>query len=241
MQELVRFVTISAKLSNTPEQLKSHEREYNALTDRHPETYSVFRVRNPTYQSIRSMLRKEDRFYLAKLMLWRIYVWGLDIEVQKRLQLHQARNAREFHQKWNEVRGELGERALAVTTYGGNFYPHIQKDLEAMQEIWTGGLRLWSEWNRHLPREFLDTHKAITSAKMPVYKTGNLSRILLLSDLVGAGYVVSPTDKELAILINHRLTEENHRLVEENRRLQISADQLTLEVSSTCLTDALIS
>src|SRR5277367_3852383 len=201
MQELVRFVTVSAMLGDFPEQLKSHEREYNALVDRHPETYSVFREQNPTYQSIRSLLRKEDRFYLAKLMLWRVYVWGLEIEVQKWLRLQEAKNAQEFHRKWNEVRDELGERALTVTTYGGNFYPHIQKDLEAMQGIWNGGLRLWSEWKCHLPREFLDAHKAIASAKMPIYTHGNLSRMLLLGDLVCAGYVVSPTEKELADLM----------------------------------------
>jgi hypothetical protein len=74
IQELGRFVTVSAMLGYFPDELKSHEREYNTLISRHRETYSVFREGNPTYQLIQSKLCKRDPRYLAKLMLWRVYL-----------------------------------------------------------------------------------------------------------------------------------------------------------------------
>ena len=205
MQELVRFVTVSAMLDDFPEELKSHEKAYNTLIRHNRETYSIFREKNPTYRLIRLLLRQEDQFYLAKLMLWRVYAWGLEIEVQKRLQVNKVKNVKEFYQKWNEVRDDLGEYAVTVTTYGGNFYRNVGKDLEGMQAIWDGGVRLWSEWKCHqptnLPQTFSDAHNAIASAKIPIYTNGKLSRMLLLGDLVSEGIVVSPTEKELADVI----------------------------------------
>jgi hypothetical protein len=201
MQELVQFVTVSAMLDDFSEELKSHELEYNSLINRHPETYSVFREQNPTYKLIRSQLRTNDQFYLSKLMLWRLYVWGLDIEIQNRLRLDKVKNAKQFYRKWSEVRDEEGKSAVTVTTYGGQFYSNVPKDLQGMQAIWDGGRKLWSEWTINFPQKFSDAHNAIASAKMPIYTNGTLSRMLLLGDLVCESIVVSPTAKELTGLI----------------------------------------
>jgi hypothetical protein len=51
------------------------------------------------------------------------------------LQLHKTQDPEEFHRDWEEARDELGKRM----TVGGNFYPNIRKDVEAMQGIWNGG------------------------------------------------------------------------------------------------------
>ena len=202
MQELVQFVTVSAMLDDFSGELKSHEKEYNSLINRNPETYSVFREQNPTYELMRSQLRRNDQFYLSKLILWRVYVWGLDIEIQNRLRLDKVKNAKQFYRKWSEVKNEEGEYAVTVTTYGGQFYPNVPKDLQGMQAIWDGERKLWSEWIiKNFPQKFSDAHNAIASAKMFIYTNGTLSRILLLGDLVCESIVVLPTAKELASLI----------------------------------------
>ena len=77
--QLVRFITASAMLGNDSDELKTHEQEYNILVKNYPETYSPFRERNPTYQLMLSVVNKNDPFFLARLMLRRIYAWGLDV------------------------------------------------------------------------------------------------------------------------------------------------------------------
>jgi len=65
-------------------------------------------------------------------------MWGLEMEVQKRLRLHKANNAAEFYRMSKEVKDELGDRAVTVTMYGGKFNATLGKDLRTMQRIWSG-------------------------------------------------------------------------------------------------------
>lgn len=69
---------------------------------------------NAPYQLARS---QEDRFYLAMLMLWRVYVLGLEIEVQKQLRVNKVKAAKEFYQRRYDVIDELGN----IMTHGDNF------------------------------------------------------------------------------------------------------------------------
>ena len=199
MEELIRFISMSALPPDSSSELDSHESQYNILLKENPEMYSCFREQNPTYQRILSVLQTSDRFYLARLMLWRVFIWGLDIQVQNRFE--NIKSGHDFYNKWLKVREEEGMRALTVTAYGGQYYQNVPTDVKSMEMIWKGGLKAWTEWKGHLPLTFAEVEKSIASANLPLYTGGSLSRILLYGDLVRMGVLVSPTENEMAKLI----------------------------------------
>jgi hypothetical protein len=131
-------------------------------------------------------------------MMWRIYAFGLDVQLQKQLELGAIESVRKFYQNWSNL---AKTNSLRVTVYGGQYYQNVPRGLGEMEKIWNGGLKLWSAWMDHLPRTFTDAEKSIVSARMPMYTAGAFSRVLLLGDLVRAGVVTSPTDSELATLL----------------------------------------
>ena len=136
IQELVRFVIASSGKDHLPWKLADHEHEYNKLIDEHPERYSCFREKNPTYQMVISQLDVKNPLYLPRLMLWRVYGWGLDFSVQEQLKFHTIRNGREFYMNWSQVLNDKGVNALRVTTYGGLFFGNVPRHVEAMERIW---------------------------------------------------------------------------------------------------------
>jgi hypothetical protein len=140
--------------------------------------------------------------YPPRLMMWRIYAFGLGVQVQNQLQLGVVKTGQEFYQNWSKRRDlDDGIACLEVKAYGGQYYQNDPLDLEKMEKIWNGGLNLWSAWKDHLPRPFTDAEKSIASAGMPMYTGGPFSRILLLGDLVRAGIVTTPTDNEMATIL----------------------------------------
>ena len=201
IQELVRFVTVSALAQDFDGERRSNEVEYGILIDQSPETYCPFREKNPTYQLLLSTLKSTDPLYLPRLMMWRIYAFGLDVKLQKRLKLGVIETVQEFYQTWSQLRDINGENSLRVKAYGCQFNLSVPQSLEEMKKIWNGGLQLWSAWMNKLQRTFTDAEKSIALAGMPIYTTGAFSRILLLGDLVRAGIVPRPTDNEMAALI----------------------------------------
>lgn len=201
IEELIHFVNVSALRSDSSSKLESHERQYNMLLNEDPEMYLCFREQNPTYQLMLSVLQTKDRFYLARLMLWRVYGWGLETQVQKRLQFGEIKSGRGFYNKWSNVRDEDGMEALRVTAYGGQFYQNVPVDVKGMETIWNGGMKLWSDWKDRLPLTFAEAEKSIALSNLPLYTRGRLSQILLYGDLVRMGVVVSPTEIEMAKLI----------------------------------------
>ena len=156
IEELIRFVNVSALRSDSPSKLESHEREYNMLLNEDPEMYLCFGERNRTYRLLVSVLQTNNRFYLARLMLWRLYGWGLEIQVQKRLQFGKIKSGRGFYNKWSKVRDKDGMEALRVTAYGGQ---NVPVDVKSMETIWNGGLKLWSEWKDRLPLTFAESRE----------------------------------------------------------------------------------
>ena len=198
IQELVRFVTVSALAEKIDGERDSNEVHYGILIENDPEMYSPFREQNPTYQLLLSTLSSGDSFYLSRLMMWRIYAFGLDVQLQKQLELGAIESVRKFYQNWSNL---AKTNSLRVTVYGGQYYQNVPRGLGEMEKIWNGGLKLWSAWMDHLPRTFTDAEKSIVSARMPMYTAGAFSRVLLLGDLVRAGVVTSPTDSELATLL----------------------------------------
>lgn len=201
IEELVRFVTASSGIDDLPWKLDEHEHQYKQLIDQHPERYSCFREKNPTYRKVLSDLDPTDRLYLPRLMLWRVYGWGLDLSVQKQLKFHTISNGRQFYRNWSRVMGREGINALRITVYGGQYFCNIPQDVEAMERLWNGGLKIWSAWITNQPQNFTVAKKAISSEKMPIYTSGRLSQLLLLGDLVRASIVVAPTVAEMANLI----------------------------------------
>ena len=198
IEELVRFITVSALAQNIDGDRDSNEVQYGILIERNPEMYSPFREKNPTYQLLSSTLERNDPLYLSRLMMWRIYAFGLDVQLQKRLQLGVIESVQEFYQTWSNL---AKTNDLRITAYGGQYYQNVPRNLEEMTKIWNGGLKLSSAWKDHLPQTFKDAEKSIASAGMPIYTGGPFSRVLLLSDLVRAGIVTTPTDNEMATLL----------------------------------------
>jgi hypothetical protein len=82
---------------------------------------------------------------------------------------------------------------MKVSAYGERFWLNVPQDMEQIEQIWLGALDIWSTWVGHLPQPFADAAQSITSAGMPLYKSGNLCRILLLGELVRMGVVYPPT------------------------------------------------
>jgi len=198
IEELVRFITVSALAQNIDGDRDSNEVRYGILIENDPEMYSPFREQNPTYQLLLSTLNRNDPFYLSRLMMWRNYGFGLDVQLQKRLQLGVIESVQEFYQIWSNL---AKTNDLRITTYGGQYYQNVPQSLEEMTKIWNGGLKLSSAWKDHLPQTFKDAEKSIASAGMPMYTGGPFSPVLLLGDLVRAGIVTTPTDNEMATLL----------------------------------------
>jgi len=143
-------------------------------------------------------LQQEDPKYLPRLMIWRVYSWGLDIEVREQLGLDRIQSGAEFYDNWEKVRNGLEKR---VTAYGGHYPLNVPSTHDGMEEIWNGGERLWTEWRERIPVNLIDAQMSIVSEGLPLYTTGKLSRLLLLGDLVRAGVVVLPTEVEMAKLV----------------------------------------
>jgi len=202
IQELVRFITVSALARQFDGERQSHELEYGNLIEQNPEMYSPFREQNPTYRLLLATLKSNYPLYLPRLMMWRVYAFGVGIQVQKQLQLGIVKAVQEFYQNWSKRRDiDGGMNSLEVKVYGGQYYQNVPLDIEKMEKIWNGGLNLWSAWKDHLPQPFMDAEKSIASAGMPMYTGGPFSRALLLGDLVRAGIVTTPTDNEMATLL----------------------------------------
>jgi len=135
-------------------------------------------------------------------MLLRVYLWGLDMEIQNQIRLREIENGAEFYSNWSKVQKATGIESLRVTTYGRLYYHNVPRTVEGMEKIWNGGIKLWASWiNRQHPVAFMEAQASIISEKMPIYTSGKLSRLLLLGDLVCAGVVAPPTDSEMANLI----------------------------------------
>ena len=66
---------------------------------------------------------------------------------------------------------------------------------------WNGGGRPWAEWSERIPVNFINAQMSIVAEGLPIYTTGNLSRLLLLGDLVRAEVVIPPTEIEMAKLV----------------------------------------
>jgi hypothetical protein len=196
---LVRFILVSSHIGDSDYQ--DHEKNYNELINNDPEKYSPFRECNPTYQRMLAALQQEDSNYLPRLMIWRVYGWGLDIEVQEQLGFDRMESGAEFYDNWKKVRNRLGKESVRVTTYGGQHPLNVPSTLDGMEEIWNGGERLWAEWSGLIPVNFVDAQMSIVSEGLPIYTTGNVSRLLLVGDLVRAGVVVPPTEVEMAKLV----------------------------------------
>jgi len=195
LEELIRFVNTSA-LGTDSDLLEQHEAEYNRLLVGAPETYSCFREQNPSYQLITTILDPNGRHYLAQLMMWRTYLWGLDIDFQRRFQ--SVKSGAQFHKKW--VQGTEALKRTACPQYKKN----VPFDVDGMTKIWKGALELWNDWkkwrkNNPLTLDYAET--TLIDANLPVYTRGPLSRILLYADLVRSGILVPPTAKELAPVI----------------------------------------
>jgi len=200
IQELLRFVTVSALAQQFDGERQSHELEYGNLIEQNAKKYSSFREKNPTYQLL-STLKRNHPLYLLRLMMWRIYAFGLGVQVKNRLEVGVVEIVQEFYQSWSKRIDLDGMDSLRVKAYGGQYYQNVPLDLEKMGKIWNIGLKLWSAWMDHLPIPFTDAEKSIASAGMPTYAGGAFSRILLLSDLVRAGILTSPIDQEMATLL----------------------------------------
>jgi len=201
IQKLVRFVTASALAQEFDAEREPNEVEYDILIEKNPEMYSPFREKNPTYQLLLSTLTSNDPLYLPRLMMWRIYAFGLDVEIQNQLRLGVIETVQEFYQNWLRLRDLVGMDSLEIKAYGGQFHINVPRSLDKMEKIWNSGLELWSAWMDKVPRTFTDAEKSIASAGMPIYTNGTFSRILLLGDLVRARIVTSPTDNEMATLL----------------------------------------
>ena len=145
-------------------------------------------------------LQQEDPKYLPRLMIRRVYGWGLDIEVQEKLGLDRIQGGAEFYDNLGKVRNGLGKKSVRVTAYGGHYPLNVPSTRDGMEEIWNGGERVWTEWRERIPVNLIDAQMSIVSEGLPLYTTGKLSR-LLLGDLVRAGVVVPPTEVEMAKLV----------------------------------------
>jgi len=56
-----------------------------------------------------ALLQQEEPKYLPQLMIWRVYGWGLDIEVQEQLELDRIESGAEFYDNLEKVRKCLGK------------------------------------------------------------------------------------------------------------------------------------
>ena len=203
MLEIRARSTQASAPTETAITLQLQEREYHKLLEEDPEMYSCFRECNPTYQLILSTLCKQsrtaDQFFLSRWMMWRLYAWGLDKQIQ--VLFGKVKSGRDVFKLSETVSKDKGVDTIKVKTYGGQFYQKLPKDVESMEKIWRGGVNLWCSWKDHLPLSFEKAEKGIASAHLPMYKTGHLSRILLYGDLVRMGIVTSPSVGELARLL----------------------------------------
>jgi hypothetical protein len=139
---LVRFISVSSHIRDN---YQDHEKNYNELIKNDPEKYSPFRESNPTYPLMLAALQQEDPQYLPRLMMWRVYAWGLDVEVQEQLGLHRIESGSEFYDSWEKVRNRLGKESVRVTTYGRHCTLNVPSTLDGMEEIWNGGETLRAE------------------------------------------------------------------------------------------------
>ena len=197
---LVRFMSVSSHIE-VFSNYQAHEKNYNELIKNDPERYSPFRESNPTYQHMLAALQHEDPQYLSRLMMRRVYSWGLDVEVQEQLGLDRIESGAEFYDNWEKVRKRLGMESLRVTAYGGQYFMNVPSTTDGMEQIWNGGAKLWAEWIERIPLAFIDAQTSIVSKGLPIYTSGKLSRLLLLGDLVRARVVVPPTEVEMATLV----------------------------------------
>jgi hypothetical protein len=197
---LVRFISVSSH-PNGFSNYEDHERNYNELIKSDPEKYSPFRESNPTYQRMLAVLQPEDPRYLAQLMMWRVYGWGLAVEIREQLGLDRIESGAEFCHNWQKAKNCFGKESMTVTAYGGRYPLNVPSDLDGMERIWKGGERLWTKWSDHIPVNFVDAQISIGSEGLPMFTNGKLSRLLLLGDLVRALFVVPPTEVEMAKLV----------------------------------------
>ena len=152
LQELVHFGELSALYIDSPDTraLTPNELEYRKLLLDGPEKYLCFREQNPTYQLMVSTLaeqsKSKDKFFLARLMIWRIYGWGLGLEIQE--YLCGATSVSQFLKRRAEVHTEKGKDALCIKAYGGQYFQNVPTDDKSMKKLWNGGVKLWSKWQR---------------------------------------------------------------------------------------------
>jgi len=201
IKQLGWFVTLSTMLGEFPAEPKSHKCKYNTTISHYQETYSVHQEQNPTYQLIQFKFCKQDPRYLARSMLWRVY-----IDIQIRFKLHKTKDAEEFHWNWEVARNELGKCVMMITTYGSNFDANVRKNVEVTQGIWNSRFKLMMEWKGCLPQKFLTIYNALASLKVPIYMNGILSCIFRLSDLVFTGIVKLPTARNWSISSSKQIT-----------------------------------
>ena len=202
---LVRFISVSSH-ADVLFNYQDHEKDYNELIKNDPAKYSPFRESNPNHQRMLLALRQEKPRYLPRLMIWRVYGWDLDVEVQEQLRFDRIESGTEFYHNWEKVRKC---KSLKVT-YDGQYCVNVPSTIDGMEDIWNGGERLWAEWSNRIPVNFIDAQMSIVS-RFPSYGRGNFS-VLLLGDLVRAGVVVSPTEVEMAKLVVDTNADAYHGL-----------------------------
>ena len=116
--ELVRFIEVSALPADSLNGLQPHEREYRLLLEKDPEKFSCFREQNPTYRRILMTLEEQsktrDPLFLARWMMWRVYVWGLEA-VQGRFGA--LKSGRDVFAAREKISKRDGTDAIKVKTY----------------------------------------------------------------------------------------------------------------------------
>jgi hypothetical protein len=203
IQEFLRFIEVSAQCTDIsarsqidlrPDEIQYQER---LIADR--ETFLCFRERNETYRRILASLKpetcKDEPLFLARWMMWRVYLWGLHaLQDAVGDEISCAHDIFARQEELSRIGG-----AIVVSTYGARFNPPM--DLESMEMIWNHGVSIWQKWRDNLPIPFNEAHKAVKAKTAPIYFSGRLSQILLYGDLARLGIMVSPTEPELAALI----------------------------------------
>ena len=203
IQEFLRFIKVVAEFTEisagSRTDLRPDEVHYQEKLIADEETFSCFRERNETYYRILASLKSEicqdEPLFLARWMMWRVYLWGLHT-LQDAIG-DKMSCARDVFEKQEEL-SKIGD-AIVVSTYGRRFKPPM--DLESMEMIWSHGVEVWSNWRHKLPIPFNEAHRAVRAKTSPIYSSGCLSQILLYGDLAKLGVIVSPTDTEFAALI----------------------------------------
>ena len=203
IQEFLRFIEVSSQSTSISARsqidLRPDEIQYQEKLIADRETFLCFREHNETYRRILASLKpetcKDDPLFLARWMMWRVYLWGLHaLQDAVGDEISCARDIFTRQEELSRIGG-----AIVVSTYGSQFRPPM--DLKSMEMIWNHGVNIWQKWRNNLPIPFNEAHEAVKAKVAPIYFSGYLSQILLYGDLARLAIIVSPTESELAALI----------------------------------------